>query len=179
MDENNQFRRALKSPVMVGGLCLVAGVAVYANFINSDHPPAISLPLPMTPPGGLSASETPSTTQLAPHEDTAMIWIAHPDRDPFSPASRQDTKHSIRSGDPTPNRPKPAPIPQSSPISPLVLKAVAVEQEDKSAVINRTVVHEGERVEGFLVLSIEANGVWVEQQGMKQFLTFKERKISS
>jgi len=176
MDENNKFRRALKSPVMVGGLCLLAGLAVYSNLTNSGDQPSASTPLPNPPLDSLTSLETSTPPQGTPHEDTAMIWIEHPNRDPFAPHNMiiPATSSNPKSGRPTPSPSEPLSLP-----SQLALRAVALEYEEKSAVINRTIVHEGERVEGFLVLSIEAKGVWLERHGRKQFLTFTEKKISS
>ncbi|MGE0472340.1 MAG: hypothetical protein AB7P17_01750 [Nitrospirales bacterium] len=60
----------------------------------------------------------------------------------------------------------------------MALQAIAVENDVKSAVINRTIIHEGDTIEGFYVLSIEPNGVWLGQEQHKHFLTFAERKAS-
>ncbi len=175
MDESNGIRRALKSPVVVGGLCLVAGVAMYANITDSGDQAPTSTRMPSLPINPLSSSETSTTLPLASHEASAAKWAEHPHRDPFAPLT---SKTSTASGDHQSNRTRHAPSsPSLSPI-PLILKAVAMDQEEKSAVINRTIVHEGDRVEGFTVLSIEAEGVWLEQHGTKQFLTFRERKMS-
>jgi len=60
----------------------------------------------------------------------------------------------------------------------MALKAIALEDGVKTAVINRTIVYEGDIMEGFHVLSIEPNGVWLGQGRHKHFLTFEERKVS-
>jgi hypothetical protein len=45
-------------------------------------------------------------------------------------------------------------------------------------VINRTVVNEGEMIEGYQVMSIQPNGVWLKHQGRTQLLTFSEKTAS-
>lgn len=175
MDESNGFRRALKSPVVVGGLCLLAGVAMYANFSDSRDQAPTSTRMSSLPPNPIPSSGTSSTSQLASHEVWAAKWAEHPYRDPFAPLTQDP---STVSGEQQSNRPGHVPSSPSPPPIVLVLKAVAMDQEKKRAVINRTIVHEGDRVEGFLVVSIEAKGVWLEQHGTKQFLTFRERKMS-
>ena len=175
MDESNGFRRALKSPVVVGGLCLVAGVAIYANFMDSGNQPPTSTSRSALPTNPIPSSETSTTSPLVFPEASAAQWVEHPHRDPFAPLA---SNPSTESGDHQSNRPGHAPSSSSSPPIPLILKAVSMDQKDKSAVINRTIVHEGDRVEGFLVVSIEAKGVWLEQHGTKKFLSFRERKMS-
>jgi hypothetical protein len=58
------------------------------------------------------------------------------------------------------------------------LKAVAVEGQQRSAVINRTVVYEGEMIEGYQVMSIQPKGVWLKHQGKTRLLTFSEKTAS-
>jgi hypothetical protein len=60
----------------------------------------------------------------------------------------------------------------------LTLKAVAVEGQQRSAVINRTVVYEGEMIEGYQVMSIQQKGVWLKHQGKARLLTFSEKTAS-
>jgi hypothetical protein len=60
----------------------------------------------------------------------------------------------------------------------LTLKAVAIEGQDRSAVINRTVVYEGEMIEGYQVVSIQPKGVWLKHQGKTRLLTFSPKTAS-
>lgn len=170
MDEINWFRRALKSPVRVGGLCLLAIVAGYLNLTGSPVKKNLSLPtlLSRNPASSVTKNVHP------PRYDKAGIeWMDHPLRDPFSPFRRTDPADS-------PSPPQPGSSGRVTPHSgQLVLKAVAVEEKVKSAVINRMIVREGDRVEGFLVLSIGPRGVWLEQNGRRQWLTFPDKTLSS
>lgn len=175
MDENNGLRRALRNPILVGGLCLTAGVAVYVNYTDTLTSEFVSpLDPPSFPPTGTSLEKTSSTSWGSP-EPSAAVWSTPSPRDPFSPVRMTSPAlpHSSPSNDlavvPEPRVPS---FPQ------MALKAIAVEDEIKSAVINRTVVYEGDTVEGFQVLSIESNGVWLGQGRDKHFLTFAERKVS-
>jgi hypothetical protein len=59
-----------------------------------------------------------------------------------------------------------------------MLKAVAIEAQERSAVINRQVVHEGEMIEGYQVVSIQLKGVWLQRHGKKDFLTFATNTTS-
>jgi len=153
----------------------VAGVAMYANFMASVDQTPPSTGRSSLPTNPIPSSETSTTSLLVSPEASAAQWVEHPHRDPFAPLTPYP---STESGNHQSNRPGHAPSSPSPPPIPLILKAVSMDQKDKSAVINRTIVHEGDRVEGFLVVSIETTGVWLEQHGTKQFLSFRERKTS-
>ncbi len=169
MDEDTRFRRALKSPLVMIGLCLIAGIAVYHNVIQST----MDSSLPISVASLSSPSElTPTTSipSLAGYEEIATQWIAHPKRDPFAPVSAAkwlDPSSSQSSTSiPLPQRPD-----ETSP-SKLTLKAIAIEADHRSAVINRQVVYEGETIEGYQIESIQLKGVWLTRHGKKQLLTF-------
>ncbi|MGD9850700.1 MAG: hypothetical protein AB7T38_05500 [Nitrospirales bacterium] len=175
MDENNGFRRALRNPILVAGLCLIAGVAMYVNYTDTLTSEFVSPLDPLSfPPTGTSLEKT-SSPSLGSPEPSAAMWNGPSLRDPFSPVGMTSPSltHSSSSNDlsiiPEPRVPS---FPQ------MALKAIAVEDDVKSAVINRSVVYEGDTVEGFQVLSIESNGVWLGQGRDKHFLTFAERKVS-
>jgi len=169
MDENARFRRALKNPLVMGGLCIVAGLAVYHNVMESTMNSALldtvdSAPLSLTSAQASSASSTPQV-----HDDVATRWIENPKRDPFAPVSvakwskPSSTQSSISSGIHEKSR---------EPLKPLELKAIALEAKLRSAVINRSVVYEGEMIEGYQVVSIELQGVWLQRHGKKHLLAF-------
>ena len=67
---------------------------------------------------------------------------------------------------------------REEPASRLILKAVALEARQRSAVINRRVVHEGEMIEGYQVVTIQLKGVWLTRHGRKRFLTFATNTTS-
>ncbi len=169
MDEDTRFRRALKSPFVMVGLCLMAGIAVYDNVIQSTS--NFSFPI--------SVASIPSTTELMPttsppslvgHDKEATIWIANPTRDPFAPISI--AQWSNRSAQRSSTSPHLTHTARETAPSQLILKAIAIEAQHRSAVINRQVVVEGEMVGGYHVVSIQLKGVLLTRHGKKKFLTF-------
>ncbi len=172
MDENQRFRRALKNPLVVIGLCLLAGFAVYTNILDtaSDSPGMISVGLNRL----LSAPTLPPLTPRGrPHDDEAGQWIEQSTRDPFAPfriASQAHSDPPSMTGDQIVGPPQVK--------NAFILKAIAVEGEQRSAVINRTVVYEGEMINGHQVMSIQPKGVWLKQQGKTQWLTFSKKATS-
>jgi hypothetical protein len=172
MDENQRFRRALKNPIVAIGLCLLAGIAVYANFVDtaSDSPGIISVGLNRL----LSAPTLPPLTPTGrPHEDEAGQWMEQSSRDPFAPIVV--TSHA-QSDPPSMGAAQTGERPQVK--NDFTLKAIAVEGEQRSAVINRTVVYEGEMINGHQVMSIQPKGVWLKHQGKTQWLTFSKKATS-
>ena len=172
MDENNRFRRALKSPIVMSGLCILAGIAVYSNVMESAMDSRLPVAVGSTPLPVL----TPLSPALMAHEDEATTWIEHPARDPFTPMSL--AKWSNPSSKPLPASSSVTQRPQTSLPNNLMLKAVAIEAEQRSAVINHQVVYEGEMIEGYQVVSIQLKGVWVQRHGKKEFLTFATHTTS-
>ncbi len=170
MDENTRFRRALKNPLFMGGLCIIAGLAVYHNFmesaLNSPLSDSVdSAPLPLASAKAFSPSSTPQM-----HEEVATRWIENPKRDPFAPVSDRSwakpTSNQAETSSPG--------IAEKSnePMKQLELKAIALEAQQRSAIINRSVVYEGEMIEGYQVVSIELKGVWLQRHGKKHLLAF-------
>ena len=170
MDENTRFRRALKNPLVMGGLCIIAGLAVYHNVMkstmNSAMPDSVgSAPLPLATAQDFSASST-----LQVHSDVATRWIQNPKRDPFAPISvaRWSKPSSKQSSPPSTGIHEK----RNEPLNQLELKAIALEAQQRSAVINRSVVYEGEMIDGYQVVSIELQGVWLQRHGKKHLLAF-------
>jgi hypothetical protein len=173
MDENQRFRRALKNPIVVIGLCLLAGFAGYTNILDttSDAPGIISVGLNRllsdpTPPPIAHTGQT--------HEEKAGQWIDHPGRDPFAPVAIASHAQSASPSMTEPVQPLERPQEKDE----LILKAIAVEGQQRSAVINRSVVYEGEMIEGYRVMSIQPKGVWLKHQDKTQWLTFSEKATS-
>jgi hypothetical protein len=173
MDEGQRFRRALRNPIVVIGLVLIAGFAVYSNVgnVTSDTPGIISVGLNRL----LSVPAQPLVTRTHRiHEEAAVQWIDHPDRDPFAPITVASQPRLESSSTNTALQAMEYTQLQNG----LTLKAVAVEGQQRSAVINRTVVHEGEMIEGYQVMSIQPKGVWLQHQGKTRLLTFSEKTAS-
>jgi len=157
------------------GLCLIAGIAIYSNVIepamNSSVKPSLAFnpsPAVMNPIAGITSQQA--------YEDEATQWIDSPDRDPFAPVSvakwsKPSSKPSTISAPPTHRK-------REELTTPLTLKAVALEARQRSAVINHSVVYEGEMIEGYRVVSIQLKGVWLKRHGKKQFLTFATNTTS-
>ncbi len=175
MDENNGFRRALRNPLLVGGLCLTAGVAMYVNYADTLTSDFVSPVDPLSFPPERRLPDTASSPSLGSPDPSAAVWGKPSLRDPFSPVgvSSPSFSYSEATNDATVSA-----EPRQPSFQHMALKAIALEDGVKSAVINRTIVYEGDIMEGFHVLSIEANGVWLGQGRHKHFLTFEERKVS-
>ena len=157
------------------GLCIVAGIAVYQNVIESTMDSSLPASMASTPSPTAPAPITLAPTQMV-HDEIATQWIDHPARDPFAPLShttwpKASSRPITASTDPThklhPSAPKN-----------LMLKAVALEAQQRSAVINRQVVYEGEEIEGYQVISIQLQGVLLTRHGKKRFLTFATNPTS-
>ncbi len=169
MDEDTKFRRALKSPFVMMGLCIMAGIAVYHNVIDSTT--VTSLPISVASITSV-ATPTHATAASSPqgHSEIASQWIDNPKRDPFAPISSIKWSRPPSNSSTASASPKPQAHTRSS--TNLQLKAVAIEAQRRSAVINRQVVYEGETIEGYQVLSIQLQGVWVQGHGKKELLIF-------
>lgn len=168
MDESPRFRRALKNPLAVIGLCLIAGFAMYSNMMDrtSEEPDIISAGLDRL----LSNSTPPPVTPThRTHEKESTQWIDHPDRDPFSPVPIDTQSFTVS---PSTSVPLHTRDPQLQ--NGLILKAIAIEGPRRSAVINRSVVYEGEMIEGYQILSIQPTGILLKHQGRTRLLTFSE-----
>ena len=157
------------------GLCLIAGIAVYSNVIepamNSSVTPSIAFN--PSPPVKNSVDEIISHQA---YEDEATQWIDNPARDPFAPVSV--TKWSNPSSKQSTISTPPIYKNYEKLANRLTLKAVALEARQRSAVINRRVVYEGEMIEGYQVVAIQLQGVWLKRHGKKQFLTFATNTTS-
>ena len=169
MDEDTRFRRALKSPFVMVGLCLMAGMAVYHNVIQSTSDFSLPNYVASTPS---PTEQTPTTPipSLVGHDKEGTQWIANPTRDPFAPISL--AKWSKSSSQESWTSSSLSLKPHGATQSQLTLKAIAIEAQHRSAVINRQVVVEGEIVEGYEVVSIQLKGVLLTRYGKKKFLTF-------
>lgn len=173
MDESHRFRRALKNPLVVLGLCLMAGMAVYQNVVTvpSDASDSISGEENRLPP----LSARPPAIGVRTHESEKVQWIDHPARDPFTPVAAAEAPLSESLATNASRSAMEYPQVQDE----LVLKAVAVDGQQRSAVINRTVLYEGEMINGYRILSIQPKGVWLKQEKRTRWLTFSENSAPS
>ena len=169
MDEDTRFRRTVNNPFVMIGLCLIAGIVVYINVLEPEMNSSVTPSMAFNPS---PSRENPVAAMTVHHmyKEEAMQWMNNPERDPFAPVGvatlvKPFSKPSTIS----------APalhVKRKDSTTRLVLKAVALEAQQRSAVINRRVVHEGEMIEGYQVVAIQLQGVWLTRYGKKQFLTF-------
>ncbi len=169
MDEDTRFGRTLNNPFVMIGLCLIAGIMTYINALEPEVNPSVTPSMAFNPS---PPRENPVAISTAHHayEEEATQWIDNPDRDPFAPVGGLTlvSPFSKSSTIPAPG----TQVKREEPTNRLVLKAVALEAQQRSAVINRRVVFEGEVIEGYQVVDIQLKGVWLKRHGRKQFLTF-------
>ena len=158
------------------GLCIIAGFAVYYNVVPATMVSTFPVSGASAPVQTVSTS-TPLPSTPRAHDEIDIQWIDHPTRDPFAPMSvvkwsKSSLPSSSTAAASNPRSP-------GSPSNHLILKAVAIEAQQRSAVINRQVIYEGESIEGYQVVSIQLKGVWLQRQGKKKFLTFATNTTSS
>ena len=157
------------------GLCLIAGITLYSNVIEPAMHSSITPSVAFTPSLPETNLVADSTTHQG-HEDEATQWVDDPHRNPFAPMS--EAKCSKRALQPSTTF---APLTHRNHenlSNRLILKAVALETRQRSAVINRSVVYEGEMIEGYQVVAIQLTGVWLTRHGKKTFLRFPTNTAS-
>jgi len=116
--------------------------------------------------------------QAGTHLDQELVgWVDSFQRDPFRPLPAKPAKKKILTATPAKKkiltqapRLKKLPEPASSKLQ---LQSVVMEGSQRIAMINREVVLEGDRVEEFFVLQIQADGVWVNGPRGKELLGFE------
>ena len=179
MDEEPRFRRALKNPFVMMGLCLMAGIVVYINVFEPTMSSTVAPAIARNPAPAKNLMTT--TSSQSAHEEEALQWVDKPDRDPFAPVrvAKSVTDKTKPSSKPSRTFAASSQVARKSEMLALTLKAVALESDHRSAVINRQVVYEGETIEGYHVVSIELQGVWLQRYGHKEFLTFESNSTSS
>jgi len=157
------------------GLCIMAGYAVYHNVLESTMDSSLPVSVASTSsPAALSPIASAPSQMI--HDDVATRWIENPKRDPFAPVSV--AKWSKPSSKQSSTSSTEIHVKRHEPLKPLELKAIALEAQQRSAVINRSVVYEGEMIEGYEVVSIELQGVWLQRHGKKHLLTFTTHTAS-
>ncbi len=154
----------------MGGLCIIAGLAVYYNVMESTVDSTLPVSVASAPPPPVAAQAFSASSIPQVHDDVATRWIENPKRDPFAPLSV--AKWSNPSSRQSSNSAAPTHRPHAQSPNILTLKAIAIEAQHRSAVINRQVVYEGEIIEGYQVVSIELQGVWLQRHGKKHLLAF-------
>jgi len=175
------MKNILNNPWVVGGLCVAALVIVFVRVVF----PLWGNSVQAMPASSQTASnmeqviamleattETKKGKRAAEEAGTHLTqelvgWVDSFQRDPFRPPPAQPTKKKILT---QVSRFKKLPEPASSRLQ---LQAVSMQGSQRIAVINREVVLEGDRVEEFFVLQIQADGVWVKGPRGKELLGFE------
>ena len=167
------MKQALNNPWIVGCLCLAALGLVFNNLVQPISTDSVSSEITSVPePSEVITASTPVKSASSELETENVDWVKKPLRDPFR-LQTSSPPNSVR------QRP-PELLEHDSPPSPLpfTLKAVAVEDQRRIAVIDRTVVSEGEEIQGYRVVSIQHNGVWLQGPRGRERLEFSESKKS-
>jgi len=184
------MKNILNNPWVVGGLCVAALVVIFVRVVfplwgssvqakpaSSQTAPNMEQVVAMLEAMTETKKGKGSAEQAGTHLIQELVgWADSFPRDPFRPLPAKPTKKKILTAKPTKkkiltqvSRFKKLPEPASSRLQ---LQSVAMEGSQRIAMINREVVLEGDRVEEFFVLQIQADGVWVKGPGGKELLAF-------
>ena len=157
------MRQVLNNPWVVFALCVVAVGILYLNAGEvSVNPAPISKAIP------LPSTQSPKVQKLEMTDSPiALVSLAWPEsfaRDPFAPAAPPRSKGQSEFGESANQESDSGTLTDRivGPLPSLQLSAITLEPRPKRAVINRTIVEEGELIEGLRVSRIEPDGVWVK-----------------
>ena len=176
------MRKILNNPLVVAGLCLIAGIIIYLNGPESAPEPSRK---PMVSPKKIEVASTMETSRQETKgtiEVDKLGWTESIVRDPFGPTPTREKARARKTlahgrGQPTTSRKrsgKDARLFRS-----LKLNAIAMEADSRIAVINRSIVKEHDRINGFQVDRIDPDGVTLKGPSGAYRLTFqRERKES-
>lgn len=178
------MRKLMNNPLFVGGLSVVALLFVFVQVVlplwgqSADAGPEFEPAAPSSLIPELTQTEQVQTVMTSEGEQagTRLIkemvgWGETYPRDPFQVASwtgSQEDRRTQQSREPS--LPKP-----DTDLDDLQLQAVSMEGETRVAVINREIVREGDHVEAFSVLRIQADGVWMQGPRGEERLEFQGR----
>ena len=175
------MKNVLNNPWVVGGLCVAALVIVFVRVVfplwgnsvqaipaSSQTASNMEQVIAMLEATTETKKEKRAAEQAGTHLTQELVgWVDYFPRDPFRPPPAKPTKKKILT---QVSKFNPSPKPLSSRLQ---LQAVSMEGSQRIAMINREVVLEGDRVEEFFVLQIQADGVWVKGPRGKELLGFE------
>jgi len=169
------IRRALNGMWGVGIMSVVALVLLYVNIVapllktDSEQP---SLPVVTSPVSSVRdhVDGKRKEKRFGRFDRKQVHWVDRINRDPFSLHQAHATPLVKPVVEQAKDK-KSAPV-TVAPV--LTLRAIAVEGAKRTAVINRTIVREGDGMKGFRVISIRPDGVWLQEGHRRRFLTFKD-----
>lgn len=172
------MRQHLNNPWVVLGLCVIAVLVMYLNGedltgSSVTRAPLTPKPLPVAPLTPLAKATSEPLATASPSEELQMDWPNTVNRDPFAPvvsakyvSDRRAIEGDESSGD--------FGLPDGVEVQPPVfeLSAVSLDPKPNKAMVNRKIVEEGDRIEGFRVSRIESDGVWFKGPTGPYHLTF-------
>jgi hypothetical protein len=183
--------KLLRNPVVVGILAVVAvGMVIYQVFLpiwRRSHPAGVrraAAPKPATASAPAAAraaltAEAPAARVSSPSAGKPAIgaapgiemeyvrtnfprWLEAPQRDPFLLASPIVSNEST-------NEPP-------SPVSAWKLKGIWRQTGSRVAAINNGIFSEGDEIEGYQIITIEADGVWFQSTNRMERLSLRPKQ---
>jgi len=169
------IRRALNSMWGVGMMSVAALVLVYSNIVapllkTDSEQTSFPVAVESASLTGKQVDGEGEVKRFEPVDPTQIHWVDRINRDPFL-LQQAHEKTSVKPVVKEPVIEQALPVPVA-PV--LTLKAIAVEGRKRTAVINRTILQEGDSLMGFRVISIQPDGVWLQEGRHRRFLTFTE-----
>lgn len=170
------MRAALNNPLIVGILCVLAVGLMARNFQDrfvedAEEPSLQRRPTPVRPVSEpLDRPQGTPDSSPANFVPEAVQWVAHPRRDPFAVVAvvRREPRRPATESSRVVRSDRAA-----NPPIPFQLKAVALEEHRKIAVLDRTILHEGETFKGYRLTRILEDGVWLMGPHGQEFLRFR------
>lgn len=173
------MRKILNNPLVVAGLCLIAGVILYLNGAESSLEPSTGTTVAPKKNNVLSTMDTSSQEKIGTIELDKLGWTESTVRDPFGPIPTQVKVRAIKTmaqGRVQLTTSRKQSGKDVRLFRSLKLNAIAVEPDSRMAVINRSIVKENDRIKGFRVERIEPDGVMLNGPSGAYRLTFKRER---
>ena len=178
------MKNLLNNPWVVGALCVIALITVYFRLFSSNSRPPLPEPekvadlpssavqSPAAPvPFSVGNANTPSPTETPAAQPITVGWAETLARDPFQ-AIRQLKSLGGQDVEEGKNVPREEGKERQSPPSEIRLHAVFLDGPNRVAMINRELVKEGERINGYIVRRIQRDGVQLVGQEETRWLDF-------
>ena len=173
------MRVILNNPLVVGGLCLIAGVILYLNGTGSSLEPMTGKVATPIKTAMLPAKHIGGREKIGTIEIDKLGWTDSVVRDPFGPMLTQDEARVIKNfaqgrGQSITARKRSGAVARR--LRSLKLNAISVEPHSRMAVINRSIVKENDRIKGFRVQRIEPDNVMLKGSSGTYRLTFNRKQ---
>ena len=171
------MRQAFNNPWVVLALSVFAVIILYLNAEEVSMNPS-----PTSKANPVPSAQSPKVQKLEVSDSPiALIGLTWPEtvtRDPFAPVAATRSKGQGEVGESTNRGSESGTLTDRvvGPLPSLQLSAITLEPNPKLAVINRTIVEEGELIEGLQVSKIEADGVWLNGPSGSHHVGFEANK---